>query len=409
MKKSKCQVFHGEIFGLRKEKFEKLENFSLEELCKTELFPKDDMFYFIPRDTTLEKEFLQFWSVKDIFEVKNTGIISKRDKFCMESNEEVLLNRIDDFRQEKYSTAEICEKYNLRLEDKDRWNAKQTISNLRTIQNLSLFIQDIDYRPFEKKKIFYENSVVARRVFDVMQHMLDGENLAILIGRAGNVTGSSIWDIVFISDSIVDLNMFRRGGEVVFPLYLNPKKIENSLLDNSKTPNFTPKFREFLQKDFPNISPETVFYYIYGILYSPKYREKYREFLQTDFPRIDFGRDISEISKLGKELADLHLLKHQIFKTPKNWNLKKVGENLTINLGKKSEICKDGKIHLNSETYIETVSDEVWNFQIGGYQVLDKWLSDRKDETLESRELLHYLKMIVSIRETIKIMKKIDE
>ncbi|EJF07621.1 putative helicase [Thiovulum sp. ES] len=398
------KIYYGDLWGLRKEKFQNLENGNLENICKTELFPKSDMFYFIPRDTTLETEYLEFWSLKDIFDVKNTGIISKRDKIVYQDSKEKLLNILNDFH--KLDENIIRNKYNLTPDSRD-WKvsfAKNAIAKFGIKEG---FIIKGYYRPFDTKWTYYvekSKGFMAYPTYDVMKHMLK-ENIALLVGRAGNVTGSDTWDIVFIADSIVDLNMFRRGGEVVFPLYKYSDD-ENSLFE-TKSPNFTNDFLEFRKKELSKWSDEEIFYYIYGLLFSPNYREKYREFLQTDFPRIDFSRNISKISKIGKELADLHLLKHKIFSTPKNWKLKKVGTDFELNLPKKAEIFLNGKIYFNSSTYLSGIADEVWNFHIGGYQVLYKWLADRNGKTLSTDDLLHYIKIVVSLQETVKLMKKL--
>jgi hypothetical protein len=55
------------------------------------------------------------------------------------------------------------------------------------------------------------------------------------------------------------------------------------------------------------------------------------------------------------------------------------------------------------------VREEVWNFHIGGYQVCEKWLKDRKGRTLSKDDLAHYHKIVVALSETIRLMKKIDE
>jgi len=55
------------------------------------------------------------------------------------------------------------------------------------------------------------------------------------------------------------------------------------------------------------------------------------------------------------------------------------------------------------------VDEEVFGFMIGGYQVLDKWLSDRKNTTLSIDELLHYMKIIISLQESIRVMRELDE
>src|SRR5262249_46844475 len=55
------------------------------------------------------------------------------------------------------------------------------------------------------------------------------------------------------------------------------------------------------------------------------------------------------------------------------------------------------------------VPKDVWNFHIGGYQVCEKWLKDRKGRTLSKDEIAHYQKIIVALNETIRLMKEIDD
>lgn len=55
------------------------------------------------------------------------------------------------------------------------------------------------------------------------------------------------------------------------------------------------------------------------------------------------------------------------------------------------------------------VPETVWNFHIGGYQVCNKWLKDRKGRTLSDEDLTHYQKIVVALNETIRLMAEIDE
>jgi hypothetical protein len=67
------------------------------------------------------------------------------------------------------------------------------------------------------------------------------------------------------------------------------------------------------------------------------------------------------------------------------------------------------RVFINKTQYFEGVPLEVWNFQIGGYQVCHKWLKDRKGRTLTYDELTHYQKIVVAFKETIRLMAEIDE
>lgn len=60
-------------------------------------------------------------------------------------------------------------------------------------------------------------------------------------------------------------------------------------------------------------------------------------------------------------------------------------------------------------TGISDVAEAVWNFHIGGYQVCEKWLKDRKGRKLTKADIEHYQKIVAAIGETIRIMKEIDE
>ena len=55
------------------------------------------------------------------------------------------------------------------------------------------------------------------------------------------------------------------------------------------------------------------------------------------------------------------------------------------------------------------VPEEVWNFHIGGYQVCEKWLKDRKGRTLTAEDITHYHRIVIALHETIRIMREIDE
>ena len=63
----------------------------------------------------------------------------------------------------------------------------------------------------------------------------------------------------------------------------------------------------------------------------------------------------------------------------------------------------------NEKQYFGNVPEIAWNFFIGGYQPAQKWLKDRKGQTLSNKDLEHWQKIIVSLFDTDKIMKEIDE
>ena len=69
----------------------------------------------------------------------------------------------------------------------------------------------------------------------------------------------------------------------------------------------------------------------------------------------------------------------------------------------KENVCK------NKDQYFEVVRPEVWEFHIGGYQVCEKWLKDRRQRELSYEDISHYENIVVALGKTIRLMKQIDE
>ena len=250
---------------------------------------------------------------------------------------------------------------------------------------------------------------------EVMKHMIDGNIGLIVPKQFKEVPGA------FISDTLVghktvsayDINYF-------FPLFLYTSKQEkrkSSLVQmlmfepesvyESKIPNINYEIYQRLNSDFKKeVTPEEIFYYIYAVLYSNIYRTKYAEFLKIDFPRVPFTKDYKlfiQLGKLGNQLADLHLIKSkELDKTISKFP--KAGSNKV----EKPKYEKE-KVWINTEQYFNGIKEEVWLYQIGGYQVCEKWLKDRKGRPLTAEEIKTYCKIVTALSKTIELQKEIDK
>jgi hypothetical protein len=156
------------------------------------------------------------------------------------------------------------------------------------------------------------------------------------------------------------------------------------------------------------VTPEDIFHYAYAVFHSPGYRARYAEFLKIDFPRLPLTSRLDlfrNLANLGAKVADLHLMD----------SLKLDKLLVTYTGPAKPEVEKityiQGTVWLDRAQTIgfEGVPEAVWEFHIGGYQVCDKWLKDRKGRTLSKDDIAHYNKIVVALSETIRLMKKIDE
>jgi predicted helicase len=151
--------------------------------------------------------------------------------------------------------------------------------------------------------------------------------------------------------------------------------------------------------------PENIFFYAYAVLYSNTYREKYAEFLKADFPRIPFTTNYKLFSKLsdyGQQLVDWHLLHSK--------NLDSLAAKVQGKGSNKIEEIWHEKTHvyINEDRYFESVPQDVWEYQVGGYQVCEKWLKDRKGKTMSLEDIKQYCWIITALKKTMDIQDKID-
>ncbi|MDP3025380.1 MAG: type ISP restriction/modification enzyme, partial [candidate division Zixibacteria bacterium] len=246
------------------------------------------------------------------------------------------------------------------------------------------------------------------------------KNLGILIKRQNKRTPFSY---AFVSDLIVESCVFESAfaNNTICPLYLYPEKdgpykgpsgsimmlFEPQADYEARKSNLSPAIVERLTKDFNKTpSPEKVFFYIYAVLYSNIYRTKYAEFLKIDFPRIPFTKDyilFSNMAEYGKRLVDLHLLNSAEIDSPIA-RFQGKGENKVEKVR-----YENSKVFINKEQYFEGMTPEIWQYQIGGYQVCEKWLKDRKGRKLSLDDIKHYCKIVTSLQKTVEIQKAIDE
>ena len=173
-----------------------------------------------------------------------------------------------------------------------------------------------------------------------------------------------------------------------------------------------------------------MFHYIYAVLHSPTYRKRYAEFLKIDFPRIPLTSSnplFRKLCTLGAELTALHVMeKHGKditsfpvkgdnvvekvrYEAPTGARGTGVSPVSEANHGQDGRATKKGRVWINKTQYVEGVPPEVWEFHVGGYQVCQKWLKDRKGRTLSFDDIQHYEHIVAALNETIRLMERIDK
>ncbi len=419
------EVYHYDLFGKRDLKYDFLTNNSISNIPFLQLTPNEPFYFFIPQNNEGIEDFNKGFSVSDFF-IKNTsGIQSSRDFLVIDSDYDKLETRLNSFLDENKSIDEIREQFfsnstskKYAKGDTRGWKISEIRPELQKT-DFKKFITKISYRPLDKRNICYTRLLVDWTREDIQKEMLK-DNLSITFGRQGQATGKALWNLLFIQNTISDLNLFYRGGGIVCPLYSYSENNGQKSTEETarRTPNLNAKIineiAEKLSLTFTNeketaentFAPIDILDYIYAVLHSPTYREKYKEFLKIDFPRVPYPKDKNtfwNLVKLGGEIRQIHLLESPtIEKFITQYPLD--GDNL---VGKPE--YKDGKVFINDKQYFNDVPKVAWEFYIGGYQPAQKWLKDRKGVVLGFEDILHYQKIIVALSETNRLMNEIDK
>ncbi|MBU0561281.1 MAG: helicase [Bacteroidetes bacterium] len=415
-----AKVYHHEIYGLRETKYDWLNKHHIKNVKWNKLEPQSEFYLFIPQDQKMFKIYKTFKNITDIFPVNSVGIVTARDALTIGWNEDEIWNRVQNFARLEIELAR--QTYQLGEDTRD-WKVEFAQKDLKESGIDKNHLTPILYRPFDVRYTYYtgkSRGFHCRPRSDVMRHMLEPNN-SLCFMRQVSTSGS--YTQVLISEHMVDNRTFFSSKGIIqqAPLYLYPETDKKDLFSEHETgekkPNIKLELFEELKKNYKKeVTPEEIFYYIYAILYSNTYRTKYSEFLKIDFPRVPFTKNhklFIQLGKLGKQLADLHLLKSKeldkpISKFPINGSNKVEKPFFTVETrhGMSSNV---GRVQINTTQYFDGISPEIWNYQIGGYQVCEKWLKDRKGRTLTLEEIQTYCKIVTALSKTIELQKEIDK
>ena len=216
-----AKVYHSEIFGLRETKYDWLNKHKINNVKWKKIVPHPEFYLFIPTDNKLANHYYSFQKITEIFPVNSVGVVTARDNFVIDFEKKPLERRIKEFIDPKVDEEILKQTYG--LGENQSWKIKEQREKLRKDLDWKNSMTKILYRPFDERWIIYHDEMIERSRKEVMQHMLD-ENIALCVGRQFSVIGTENYDIVLVSKNIVDFNLYRRGGELVFPLYIYHRK-----------------------------------------------------------------------------------------------------------------------------------------------------------------------------------------
>lgn len=406
------QLLHSSCLGTRTKKYNYLSVSKFAELPYKQIEVKSPAYTFLSINSDIEK-YNNYFSSNEIFLTSALGFQTHRDYFAVDSSIDGIKRKCKDFLNEQMSDDDIKEKY--KLSDTGDWNIADARNSLKSDLEWESKITKCLYRPFDIQWTICDNYFMDRPRKNIFNNVIGDTNYLIGIGRQGLAVGDIEWCLTTISKTPVDANVFRRGGVNLSPLYLYSEELGKTVRTPNLNPEIVKEISEKLGLPFApdsdggktdSFAPIDLLDYIYAVLHSPKYRETYKEFLKIDFPRVPYPTDIDmfwKMVELGGQIRRIHLMESDVLNTPVT-TYPVDGENEVT-----KPAYKNGKVYINKEQYFDGVSELAWNFYIGGYQPLQKWLKDRKGRKLSDEDIVHYQKIVVALTETDRLMNEIDE
>jgi len=452
-------VEHADLYGLRGCKYAALTEHDVTHTTWKRLEPAKPFYLFAPQDVALLGEYMDGWKITDAMPLHAYGFKAHRDDFAIAFDKTEIEERITLMRSKQLSDAEFRTQFDVR--DNRDWQLNRARRELRANTDWEKSVILCSYRPFDNRWCYFSTIAMDYPRVELLDHVAWRNNLCLLTSRQQATVGYRHSWIARHPANDCAISTTSREANHVFPLYLysDPKNANlfdlqvSTTVSDSRRPNFSPSFLRALETQLgltfnpilsqpTTFTPEDVFRYSYTVFHSPTYRTRYAEFLKIDFPRLPLTSDVGlfrALAGLGADLVALHLLEDDY--PAASWNLASPppggteggnsplqhpittfveGANgTTMSAFSKSACYQDGRVYLDTSnrarsSYFDGVPEDVWNFHIGGYQVLYKWLYDRRGSggdpgrTLTLEDIAHYQRIVVALKETMRLMAEID-
>jgi len=395
-------VWHSDLWGRRLAKYQATAHGSKTSVTWTRLEPDTPDWLFKPQDADIGREYRGLWSVPAIFAPLGDpapGIVTTHDSFAIsftpaEAREKVLRLVATDSETEARRLWKLC--------SQEQWSYERAKVELPTI-DLDRATVSVLYQPFDQRWTIWDRNVAVHRRERVTRHMLN-ENISLNLIRKMDIGG--VWSHVLISDRPISHHaVSSKEVNFIVPLWLTNAGENADPL--TRRENISPDFRTFLDSRYEHhYTPEEILGYVYAVLHAPTYRARYADFLRIDFPRVPFPETadgFETLSGLGWALVQAHLLRG----LPRR--------ELAVYHGKGDHTVEtvryspqEQAVWINKTQCFKPVPQDVWQFHIGGYQVLDKYLKSRKGRVLLLDEVNHVGAIADSLAFTIERMTAID-
>ncbi|MHB8625304.1 MAG: type ISP restriction/modification enzyme [Aggregatilineales bacterium] len=398
---------------------------------------------FVPR--LLGADYLSWPKLTELFTVSFPGVKTSRDDVVVAIDRERLIKRMEQYFDPNVSHEQMRQIAPGAMENSARFQAEQVRDRLRKRGFLRENVVRYCYRPFDVRWLYWEpeTKLLDEKRAEYFPHVFAGNEWL-----CATQQNRRDFDPPTVTVRLGSLHLIERGASL-FPLYLK----QNDLLSSEKKTNLSETARRYLDRITWG-EPSYLFYHAIAIMHAPAYRAENAGALRQDWPRIPLpatkdaleasaalGRQIAALldtetpipgvtsGSIRDELKTIAILERvgggQLnpdldFKLQARWGY--AGRGGITMPGQGTIVQRDFSpsefpsplgaglgvravdVYLNTTAYWRNIPLPVWEYTIGGYQVIKKWLSYREYALLgraltleEVREVQHIARRIAAI------------
>ena len=344
-------------------------------------------------------------SLADLFPGQFPGVNTSRDSFLIDVDLDRLRSRIERYFDEAESHEEIARRWPIAMKKTTSFKGDgETIRDIRLARGINATgsVRHA-YRPFDNRWLYWEpdSGLLGRPRPEFNRHVFDGN--VWLCANKNEIQADFTHGIVTRF-----LGGWKLGywGMHFFPLYLRDDQFGEEVNGVKRTANLSELARAYIES--MSAEPEDLFHHVLATLHDPAYREANAGGLRMGWPRIPLPTDAAEFAASavrGRLLARVldtesnvdDLLDPSIAVPTKIDGTQMQPADFTVSAGwghfgaNQAVMPGQGKferrgdmvdVYLNDRAYWKDVPVEVWEYRLGGYQVLKKWLSYRESKVL---------------------------
>ncbi len=385
-------VWRADLWGRRIDKYKALADARFSAIDWQKIDPREPDHLFIAVSHKGMNEYRSLWSLPEIFSQLGDpapGIVTTHDEFAISFSRKEAAAKVARLLATK---TEDEARRMFRLCKQSQWDyaaAKRELAKA----DIAGQVVPVLYQPFDRRWTVWNGNVAVHRRERVMNHMRQ-QNLALMVIRKADVQGE--WRHALATSQVATHHaLSMKEINYLFPLYAYPAAAKGAQRDlfeaeganrgPSRIENFSPKFRDWLDRKYGHhFEPEEIFGFVYATLFAPEYRAANKDFLRMDFPRIPFPKprgEFAALARLGWAMVQAHLMK-DLPKSSVSYGGR--GANAVT---KPSYSEAEERLYINDTQYFDGIAKPVWEFQVGGYQPLSKFLKSRKTRTLSLSEI----------------------